>query len=161
MRAQRRLIALVVTLGVLVAAALAGSAGARPGTSVVELLPEVEGLPRALAVQEQNTASLLDIDGVVGAGVGASATGEAVIKVYAESAFVAGVPDSVDGIPVDVEVTGLTIANGAPPPSSRFARPVPTGSRWVTRTSQRERSARASRRTATCPSSATTTSSPT
>lgn len=26
-----------------------------------------------------------------------------------------------------MEVTGLTIANGAPPPSSRFARPVPTG----------------------------------
>jgi hypothetical protein len=75
MRAQRRLIALVVTLGVLVAAALAGSVGARSGTSVVELLPEVEGLPRALAVQEQNTSSLLDIDGVVGAGVGASATG--------------------------------------------------------------------------------------
>ena len=106
-RVQRRLLGVAVTLAIVLAATLFGPAGARVGISVVELLPEVKGLPHALEVQEQNTDRLLDIDGVLGTGVSADACGDAVIKVYTESALVAGVPTSVDGVPVDVEVTGL------------------------------------------------------
>ena len=100
------------------------------------------GLERAMAVQEAHTNGLLAIKGVVGTAVGLDAD-QPVIKVFLESAGIARIPEKLDGIPVQVQITGKIFAlhhapghNGGPPgggngdgvdPKSRFDRPVPIG----------------------------------
>lgn len=94
---------------------------------------------RLIEVQERNTEKLLAIKGVVGTAVGAGEKGDPVIKVLVETKEAArDVPANVEGVPVEVEVTGpiKPIREAAPrakskPPAinrtSRFPRPVPTG----------------------------------
>jgi hypothetical protein len=125
---------------------------------LVPMLPAVAqnvdavGLSRAIQAQERNSQSLFSVPGVVGTGVGVNASGRPVIKIYAESGVV-GIPRNVDGVPVQVVVTGaitaLKSACSGPPsqrpdscndggssggtttdaidPTSRFDRPVPIG----------------------------------
>jgi PKD repeat protein len=81
---------------------------------------EPPGLKRAIAVQEAHTDSLLTIPGVVGTAVGLQADGAPVVKIYTESANVAGLPKKLDGIPVIVQVTGKIVALGKPPPVASF-----------------------------------------
>jgi len=78
------------------------------------------GLKRAIEAQEAHTDSLLVIPGVVGTAVGVRTDGEPVVKIYTESANVAGLPKKLDGIPVLVQVTGKIIALGKPPPVASF-----------------------------------------
>jgi hypothetical protein len=77
-----------------------------------------------MAVQNRHTDRLLEIDGVAGTATGLSADGKAVVKVYAEREGVAGIPSTVDGIPVEVEVTGKFYAFA---PLTGQYRPVPIG----------------------------------
>ena len=79
------------------------------------------GLKRAIEAQEAHTNSLLAIPGVVGTAVGLRTDGEPVVKIYAESAKVAGLPKQLDGVPVLVQVTGKIVALGKPPPVASFA----------------------------------------
>lgn len=94
----------------------------------------------AIAVQERHTDRLLTLTDVVGTAVGLTAEGQPAVKVYTKAAGVAGIPDSLEGIPVVVEVTGAFFAlpesgKGKPSgkggtgidPTSRFPRPVPIG----------------------------------
>jgi PKD repeat protein len=81
---------------------------------------EPPGLKRAIEVQEAHTDSLLTIPGVVGTAVGLGADGEPVVKIYTESANVAGLPKKLDGIPVLVQVTGKIVALGKPLPVASF-----------------------------------------
>lgn len=101
------------------------------------------GFGRAVAAQEANMQRLLDIDGVVGAGVGRDARGRAAVVVTTARDGVAGIPRSLDGVSVVIMVTGPIHANAAPDcavdpshpscggekidPTAKFARPVPTG----------------------------------
>jgi hypothetical protein len=78
------------------------------------------GLQRAIAAQEAHTDTLLAKHGVVGTAVGLAADGRPVVKVYTESAGVPGLPHNLDGVSVDVEVTGELIAQP-------LARPAPIG----------------------------------
>jgi hypothetical protein len=64
------------------------------------------GLERVMAVQNRHTDEVMAIDGVVGTGTGLSASGKPVVKVFAERESVAGIPATLDGVPVEVEVTG-------------------------------------------------------
>jgi Peptidase family S64 len=84
----------------------------------------------AIVAQERHTNSLLQNTDVVGTAIGVDARGQGVIKIYVRRAGVRGVPATLDGIRVVVEVTGDLIAF-APPASidrtARFARPVPIG----------------------------------
>lgn len=107
-------------------------------------------LQRAMDVQEDHTNVLLTKRGVMGTGVGYNAAGEPAIKVFVQTqADVAGFPQAIDDVPVDVEVTGMFVAlhhrpghgggGGDPPPppaedcqvsgdpTARCARPVPIG----------------------------------
>ena len=109
------------------------------------------GLSRAIQAQERNTQSLFSVPGVVGTGVGVNASGRPVIKIYAESG-VGGIPRNIDGVPVQVVITGAITAlrdpcSGPPSqrpdscndggtsgtttdvidPTARFDRPVPIG----------------------------------
>src|SRR5262245_51793381 len=79
------------------------------------------GLQRAIAVQEAHTDALLATAGVVGTAVGLDASGSPVVKVYVKSGGVPGLPKSLNGIPVEIEVTGKLVAQAA------LVRPSPIG----------------------------------
>lgn len=93
-----------------------GSGGRKPftpGLAGLMQLPE-QAADRALAVLEVHRSSLMFTPGVMGAGVGASnrADGEAAIVLYVNknSGNRPNLPDSIDGIPVNVVVTDEFIA---------------------------------------------------
>lgn len=103
----------VAGVTVLLVVLLAGfvSAGGPP--------PVPPGLERAAAAQEAHTDALLARPGVVGTAVGLGADGRPVVKIYTKSAGVHGLPDQVDGVPVEVEAIGEIVA--------QLTRPSPTG----------------------------------
>lgn len=114
MRTRRALF--VTVLATLVALLATGSvlAGAPP-----QVPP---GLERAMAAQEAHTDALLARAGVIGTAVGLGADGQPVVKVYTESAGVTGIPGRLDGVPVEVEITGRIVAQG-----HTLTRPSPIG----------------------------------
>ena len=102
----------------------------------------------AMAAQNRHTRSLMAKGGVVGTATGHGPNGRPAILVLAASADPAGIPQSLDGIPVVVKVTGEIRAlgiqhhrsnhgggpggpdgGGGEPsdPTARFPRPVPIG----------------------------------
>jgi hypothetical protein len=83
------------------------------------------GIERAMAVQDRHTDRVMGIRGVVGTATGLDADGNPVIKVFAMQPGVIGIPKSLDGVPVAIEVTGMFVARTDP--KARFARPVPIG----------------------------------
>jgi len=97
-------------------------------------------------VQEANTARLMAMDGVEGTAIGLNENGRLAIKVFTAGPGVAGIPRNIDGVPVEVVVTGKFYALPKPEkppgkpdkppkpepdetvdPTSRFERPVPIG----------------------------------
>lgn len=101
-----------------------------------------------MAAQNRHTRSLMAKGGVVGTATGLGSNGRPAILVLAASADPAGIPQSLDGIPVVVKITGeirtLDIqhhrsnhgggpggpgGDGGEPsdPTARFPRPVPIG----------------------------------
>ncbi|MEE9290338.1 MAG: hypothetical protein V3U99_04925 [Alphaproteobacteria bacterium] len=85
------------------------------------------GLARAIAAQALHTDDLMAIPGVVGTAVGLGANGEAVVKIYTAAGGIAGLPRTLDGVGVRVEVTGRFFAVhhvcdhfGGPPDSDKI-----------------------------------------
>jgi fibronectin type 3 domain-containing protein len=106
----------------LVAAALAaGSSGQQPPGGQGAPPP---GLEQAVAAKEKHAQKLLDTPGVAGVGVGVNRAGRAVIQIYKEKNDVAGLPASLDGVPVESVTTGVIEPRA---PTDRFPRPVPIG----------------------------------
>lgn len=68
----------------------------------------------AIRVQEKHTARLMASSDVVGTAVGMDDQGEIVVKIYTVRDGVGGLPASLDGMKVDVEVTGIIRAMGKP-----------------------------------------------
>ena len=103
--------------------------GVTAPTTESELAAKLSGIPpgieRAMAVQDQHTPRLMAIRGVVGTATGLDADGDPVIKVFAMQPGVVGIPKSLDGVPVAIEVTGMFVARTDP--KARFTRPVPIG----------------------------------
>lgn len=106
---------------------------ASPAGAVVPAI-DAPGIARAIEVQEFHTEGLLAAEGVVGTAVGAGSDGKPVIKIFTETAEVSGLPKKLDGVPVEVEVTGKIVALKRPPAAAeavdttaRFDRPVPIG----------------------------------
>jgi hypothetical protein len=98
MRNLRSLIGIFISIGLLTALAVS-PASAQPRF-------DPPGLERAIEAQEGHTDALLTIQGVVGTAVGAGANGQAVVKIYTEKSGIGGLPRSLDGVPVVVQVTG-------------------------------------------------------
>ena len=109
-----------------------------------------QGLETAIAAQEDHTDFLLSISGVVGTAVGYNADGAPAVLIFTEAAGIPGLPRSLDGVPVHVQVTGRLFAlhhrpghSGGPggggddptdpepdpslTPTDRWPRPVPIG----------------------------------
>lgn len=101
------LVATSVMLFIVLAAGLV-SAGGPPSVP--------PGLAQAIAAQEAHTDRLLASPGVIGTAVGAGPDGRPVVKIYVESARVRGLPHRLDGVPVEVEVTGELVAQTRPAP---------------------------------------------
>ena len=83
-----------------------------------------DGLQRAIAVASENSA-LLDSAGIEGIGVGTSAEGAPVIRIFTATKGVGGIPSKLSGFDVETVVTGRIDA--FVDPKARFDRPVPTG----------------------------------
>jgi hypothetical protein len=104
-----------------------------PGPAVIAS----PSLSTALTAQGRYTEMLLAKPGIVGTGVGLTAAGKPAVKVFTRTPDVTGIPTSLDGVPVEVVVTGeitsLPAVRGAADftvavaPSDIYARPVPIG----------------------------------
>lgn len=100
-------------------------------------------LSAAIAAQQRATDRLLANEAVVGTAVGLTADGRPAVKIYTVRQGVGGLPSRLDGIAVEVKVTGEITAigptaapahpsRGKPPapivdPTGFFTRPVPIG----------------------------------
>jgi hypothetical protein len=65
-------------------------------------------LEEVMAIQDHHTPTLMAIEGVVGTGTTVLPDGGLAIRIYTETQGVSGVlPESLDGVPVDVKVVGV------------------------------------------------------
>ena len=102
-------------------------------TSPADLGPNIlvvdqVALSHAIRVQKAHTDEMFEIAGVVGTAVGLSESGRPVVKIFTREAGVDGLPESLEGVPVAVEVTGMIFALRAlADPTLEFPRPVPIG----------------------------------
>lgn len=101
MRQLRLLIGTLVTVGLL--------AGLMVSPAYADPPFDPPGLARAMAAQGAHTDALLRIQGVVGTAVGL-ADGGPVIKILTEHPGVTGLPRTLDGVTVEVQVTGKIFA---------------------------------------------------
>jgi hypothetical protein len=105
---MRKFLLLVVVVSILVLLPISMVSAASPHDGP-------PGLERAIAAQEAHNPKLLRIQGVVGTAIGLDAAGKNVIRIFTEREGVAGLPQSLDGVPVAVQVTGKIIALKGPP----------------------------------------------
>jgi hypothetical protein len=93
---------------------------------------------RVMTIQKKHTSKLLEIPDVIGTAMGLGPDNTPAVLVLTKAPGVKGIPESLDGVPVVVKVTGEIVAlakpenPGKPPketvdPRARFARPVPIG----------------------------------
>ena len=100
----------------------------------------IDSVEAAMAAQAQVTAEWINRPGVVGTAVARGPSGQAVVKVYVTAFGTAALPQSVAGVPVNVEVTAPFVSYADPPPGmaqaeedkgidpkAGFPRPVPIG----------------------------------
>jgi hypothetical protein len=112
------------------------------GTSVFLSPPaaEAQGSPKgflhrndplvreAIEVQNRHIGNLMRIPDVVGTGVGMGPDGLPVIKVFTARHGVPGIPEWLESVPVQAEVTGMIVALGCPDgPAGWCDRPAPIG----------------------------------
>src|SRR3989337_3134104 len=73
------------------------------------------GLDIAIQVQEAHTPELLGLPEVVGTAVGLDEQGQPVIQVFTKSGRFIGIPNNIEGFPVEVIITGQFAALKGPP----------------------------------------------
>ena len=119
-------------IGTLVAASFLAVQPESPGLAGPGFDPP--GLGRAIKAQERHTQGLLTVQGVVGTGVGRTTTGKPAVKIFTERAGISGLPRTLDGVPVVVQVTGKLFAlhhacghTGGPPGHADPPCPPPGG----------------------------------
>jgi len=87
-----------------------------------------ERLREAIKVQNKHTPGFMEMPGVEGTAAGVRADGEPIIKIFTSRAGIIGIPDRLDGFPVQVEVTGSFVAYyDYENPRTTLPRPVPIG----------------------------------
>jgi len=120
------------------------------GNAFAQAPVNAPGLEQATEVHDRNSERLFTNPNVVATGVGVNPAGQPVIKIYLERSDTQGLPDKVEGLPVEVTVSGRIYARRgncnnpnadpaacqpvdpfAPPGSGRatdrYDRPVPIG----------------------------------
>ncbi|MGH2955497.1 MAG: hypothetical protein ACRDL6_00680 [Solirubrobacterales bacterium] len=120
-------------------AAVPAAASAGQGADRASGSQSQAAIARAIAAQERNSDQLLARPGVVGTAVGKTARDRVSVEVYTTREGVAGIPARLEGLPVDIEVTGRLAplhhraghggggSTASPSPTDRWPRPVPIG----------------------------------
>jgi len=98
---------------------------AQAANPAIGLTKDNPGIRKAIEVQGRHSERLMGIAGVVGHGIGISADGKPVLKIFVKRAGIPGIPVALEGVPTEVEVTGMVVAYADP--TARFPRPVPIG----------------------------------
>jgi hypothetical protein len=80
----------------------------------------------AIEVQHRHLGNLIRVPDVVGTGIGIGSDGLPAIKVFTARHGVRGIPEWLESVPVQVEVTGMVVALGACP-AGNCGRPSPIG----------------------------------
>ena len=89
---------------------------AKPNFELTVANPAIRAV---MAVQDRHTPELFEVSGVVGTATGLNAAGEPCIKVYTVDRLPAGrIPDMIEGVPVEAEVTGVLRAMKKPSTST-------------------------------------------
>jgi hypothetical protein len=101
------------------------TAEARSEQAAIGLDVARERINEAIEIKKGHTEWLMNIPGVVGTGTGIGANGQPVIRVFTMRAGIPGIPEQLEGIPVEKRVTGMFVAYVDP--TDRFERPVPIG----------------------------------
>ncbi|NQT00945.1 MAG: hypothetical protein HQ580_02870 [Planctomycetes bacterium] len=93
-----------------------------------------DAFERVRDVQERNTDRLLAMDGVEGTAIGYNQNDRLAIKVFTAGPGVRGIPQTLDGVPVQVVVTGKFYALPKPPspPGQDKKDPPPTAPTGLT-----------------------------
>jgi hypothetical protein len=94
-----------------------------PPDAAFSQAPASQDIQAAIAALNRNSDRLMALPGVVGVGVGLRAEGGPVVRVFTASRGVGGLPDGIEGFPVEIEVTGLFFARNT---TARY-RPAPIG----------------------------------
>jgi len=84
-----------------------------------------DALERVKEVQELHTERLMALKGVEGTAIGYNQNDRLAVKVFTAGPGVRGIPQELEGVPVQVVVSGKIYA--LVDPTARFPRPVPTG----------------------------------
>jgi hypothetical protein len=71
-------------------------------------------LAQVMQVQHRYSDSLMNVSGVMGTATGWDRNGKPVVKVFVEHGSVRGIPSTLDGVPVQTEITGVFEALAAP-----------------------------------------------
>lgn len=117
----------------------------RPGIVEAKITQKTIALDKAnpniravMAIQGRHTPELMAMPEVVGTAIGLSEAGRPAIMVFTKNVVERGIiPESLEGMPVAVKITGEIVAMKGPPPgkvkkmkekpTARFVRPVPIG----------------------------------
>lgn len=114
----------------------------RPGIVEAKITQKTIALDKAnpniravMAIQRRHTPKLMAMPEVVGTATGLSEAGRPAIMVFTKNMVERGIiPESLEGLPVAVKITGEIVAMKGPPsgkvkvkPTARFVRPVPIG----------------------------------
>lgn len=126
---RRSRAALCLALGTLVWTGCSDPTTAPTRTSPPPASPQIAAasgtdIRAAIAAQERHNAALLRIPGVVGTAVGVLPSGRVGVQVFVERPDVAGIPATLDDIPVGMRVTGRIMALSDP---TTRQRPAPLG----------------------------------
>ncbi|SDG77906.1 PKD domain-containing protein [Vibrio xiamenensis] len=91
------------------------------GMGLTKLHPLIQ---QAITAQRKHAPGLMKIDGVLGSGVGIDASGQVIIRVFVRDTALSGIPNQLDGIKVERQVTGLIMAQFD---TTARVRPAPIG----------------------------------
>ncbi|MBI1924993.1 hypothetical protein HYR99_12190 [Candidatus Poribacteria bacterium] len=101
--------------------------------TIIPSAPPQDVIRAVMAIQDRHTARLMANPDVVGTATGLTEDGKPAILVFAAKNLPAeALPNNIEGVPVEVKVTGELFALGKPggdriDPTKRFPRPVPIG----------------------------------
>jgi len=96
---------------------------AGPATSPLHRFESAD-VQAAIRAHERHSATIMQLQGVVGTAVGLLPDGQAAVQVFVLDATPRAIPTTVDNIPVQIKVTGMLVARSDP---RLRTRPAPVG----------------------------------
>ena len=121
------LVASALVFSLVFASAYAQPAAERNQSRRLLVKKSLERIREVVGIQKRHSKRLMDILGVRAAATGIASNGQPEIKIFVSRTGIRGIPASLDGVPVKVEVTEPFYAYEDPAPTDKWPRPVPIG----------------------------------